>query len=534
MAHRILGIDLGAYSVKVAVLAAGFRKVTVVDFLERRVPDGPEPLEQRAAAALGALTAGRGFDHDVPHAALGGEALSMRVLDFAFQGLKRVDLDKAVGSELEAQLPHELDDIVYAFDVLPRAAAPAEGEARPPAPGTRVLAAATTRARVQELLDSTAAYKLEPHAVLAAPTAYGRVAAHLEGAAGPDDVMLIDHGHARTNVAVLRGGKLLYARTIGRGGKNVTQAIARAWGMSFADAEKAKHSDGFVASSREPAPSEAWSRISEVVKVELTPLVRELRQTLAACRAQTGAVVTRAVLAGGGARLRGLGGFLGDALELPVTLVSADDAVRLLGVPLANRNVPADLALLALGAAFEGASGRPSFDLRQGPLAYKHDFTFLRAKVGVLAACALLLIAFLAGDAYASLYRLRAQQEVLEKRLAASTTEIFGAPVSAADLEAKLAHRKDESPLPHLTAFDLLVEISKKLPPKTEVKIDVTELKIEPTKIFMKGVADSRASVDVVVGKLKEIDCFTDVTKGSVVSVNDGQQFTLTIAMKCM
>jgi len=539
MAHRILGVDLGAYSVKVAVVAAGFRKTTVVDWLEQPVPPGPEPLEERAAAVLGAMLRARGVQHDIPYAAFGGETLSIRVLEFPFGNLKRADLDKAVGAELEAQLPHDLDEIVYSYEVLPKpepAAADSGSPApHPPVPGSRILAAATTRERVLRLLDVTGRQELEPHAVIAAPTAYARVAGLLGAFGdGDDDVMLIDHGHARTNVAVLRGQKVLFARTISRGGRHVTQGIARAWGMTTEDAERAKHSDGFVASSHEAPQSDAWQRISDVIKGELAPLVRELRQTIGACRAQTGVAVTRAILAGGGGRLRGLAGYLADELELPVGTVAADDAARVLGPLLAARGTPADTALVALGTAMEGASGRPSFDLRQGPLAYKQDFSFLRAKAGILTACALLLIAFFAADAYASLYKLRAEQDFLDRRLAAETTEVFGAPVSAADLENKLTPKKEESPLPKMTAFDLLVEISKHLPSKTDVKLDVLELQIEPKKIFLKAVADTQASIDLVVKKLKEIECFTDVTPGRIDSVNDGRQFTLTVAMKCM
>ena len=545
MAHRVLGIDLGSYSVKVAVVVAGFRKSTVVDWLEQPVPPGPEPFEERATAVLGAMLRARGVVHDIPYAAMGGETLSIRILDFPFHGLKRAELDKAVGSELEAQLPHDLDDMVYAYEILPRSTlVPAlEGDPVADVPrtvaGTRILAAATTRDRVQRLLDVTGRELLEPHAVVAAPTAYGRVASSLAAYGGieaaGDDVLLIDHGHTRTNVAVLRGGRVLFARTISRGGRHVTQSIAAGWpDMSWDDAERAKHDEGFIASSREPAPTDAWRRVSEQIRPALEPLVRELRQTIAACRAQTGAVVVRAILAGGGSRLNGLPGYLSEQLDLPVGIVTADDAPHLLGPMLTARGVPADTALLALGTALEGASGRPAFDLRQGALAYKQDFSFLRAKASVLVGCAILLVAFFAGDAYANLYKLRAERDVLDKRLAAETTEIFGAPVSAADLEGKISPHKEDSPLPRMTAFDLLVEISKKMPAKSDIKLDVMEMTIEPKKIFLKAIADSQASIDAVVKKLREIECFTDVTTGRTDTVNDGRQFTLTIAMKCM
>jgi len=75
----------------------------------------------------------------------------------------------------------------------------------------------------------------------------------------------------------------VFSRSIARSGKQVTDAIMRFWKLPWADAERAKHSDGFVASTAEPATSEAWQRILQVTIAELQPFARDLRQTLAAC-----------------------------------------------------------------------------------------------------------------------------------------------------------------------------------------------------------------------------------------------------------
>jgi hypothetical protein len=45
---------------------------------------------------------------------------------------------------------------------------------------------------------------------------------------------------------------------------------------------------------------------------------------------------------------------------------------------------------------------------------------------------------------------------------------------------------------------------------------------------------DAAAAVDEMATKLKEIDCFDDVNKGSITEVAGGaKQFTLTISGKC-
>ena len=70
--------------------------------------------------------------------------------------------------------------------------------------------------------------------------------------------------------------------------------------------------------------------------------------------------------------------------------------------------------------------------------------------------------------------------------------------------------------------------------PPTSVKLDVGELDIRPKKTFIKGTVDTAAAVDEMAAKLKEIDCFEEVTKGAITEVSGGaKQFTLTIGAKC-
>ena len=40
---------------------------------------------------------------------------------------------------------------------------------------------------------------------------------------------VLDFGHMRTNICIVRGGNAVYARTIRRGGEHLTAAIAKAF-----------------------------------------------------------------------------------------------------------------------------------------------------------------------------------------------------------------------------------------------------------------------------------------------------------------
>ena len=100
----------------------------------------------------------------------------------------------------------------------------------------------------------------------------------------------------------------MFSRSIARAGKQVTEAIAQHWQLTFDEAERAKHADGFIASTAEPATHRGvGADLTTSLVTELAPFARDLRQTLAACRARTGFTPIAALLVGGGARLRGIG-----------------------------------------------------------------------------------------------------------------------------------------------------------------------------------------------------------------------------------
>jgi general secretion pathway protein L len=552
MASRIVGIDLGAYSVKVAIATPGFRHAALQELIERRVPDGDEPHDVRAARVVGEIVREHDLQHDTAYAAMSGDRVFTHVLEFAFKNLRRPDLERAVGAELEGILPIDLEDMVYAFEPLPRdgeakaedgvaaVVAAGVGPVAPPTEGMRVLACATHKERVERLLEVLGDVDAEPRSLLAAPAIYPAVLQRMAAVSGP--VAIVDIGHERTDVCVVVQGRTAYVRTIARGGRLLTEAIARVWRMSFEQAESAKHTDGFVASANEPAQSEAWARIHDALLPELSPLARDLRQTLSACRAKTGITVENVLLVGGGSRLRGLPSYLAQELGVPTGRLSDADSAAILG-PRLGVSGAADIAWLAAGVVFEGASGRPTFDLRQGEMAFKADLSFLRARLTQLTAAALVLIAFAAGNAYTSLYKLRKNEAALAQRLAVESAEAFGKQLSAGDVLDRIqptGDGKSDSPLPAMTAYDLLLAFNAALPARSEVTIDVGEIDIKPGKVVVRATSSPSGQVGALTGveavetALKKNKCFADIATESQPGANDTAEFTLTIKTECM
>ena len=549
MASRVFAVDLGAWSVKVAIASPGLRGAALLNVAERLVPPGDEPVEQRARAVLAAMIDELRLRDDTGYLGVYGDQVFTQVLEFGFKHLRRAELDKAVGGELEGVVPVDLEDMLYSYEPIP-AAAPAEapveaprGRVAPPAEGMRVLSYAMRRERAEQLVELGASCGFSPRGVLACGGAAVRLverAPSLAKARLDGPVAVIDIGHERTDVIVVHAGKAVFSRSVARAGKHVTEAISRHWQIPWDAAERAKHSDGFVASQAEPATSPQWAKISDVLVRELAPFARDLRQTFAACRARTGLVPIAAVLVGGGSRLRGIGSFLAEQLGLPVWRLTGDDVVALAGPRIAPdqaAQLPVDSAAMTVGMAYDAAGGRPQFNLRSSDQG-GFDLSFLRAKAVPLGGAALAIAAFAAISAYANLYSLRKAERTLTTRLANETQQMYGAPKSADDVLSSSGPGgagANASPMPRMTAYDILLEVNKNLPGKDKVTLDVETIDIGDQKVDITGTAKTSQEIDLIVGGLKKIACFKDVQPGPTEpGENDTKRFHLSISAQCM
>ncbi|HJZ85193.1 MAG TPA: pilus assembly protein PilM [Polyangia bacterium] len=527
--HFILGVDLGAHSVKVVQLETGFRQLRLHDCHELEIEPGDEPYLARAARALAKLVADHDLRDTTIYAALPGDQLSLRLLALPFSDTRKIE--QVIGFELESQILGDIDEVVYDHTVVDHT----------PQGGARVLAAAARKTGVRELLERVAEGGSEPRALFAAPLVYDTlVDRFMPGRSGT--FAIVDVGAERTNVAVIRGGRVVLARTIQRGGGELTRAVARTYRLAEAEAERVKRSSGFAPHADLRIEAGPHTQMAELMRAALAPLVRELRQTFALARVELGEPVMAAHLCGGGSQLHGLPEHLQEQLEIVVERLQIEGGpgfAQLADSEQAQATMP-----LALAVGLAGATGRREVDFRRGEFAYKADFSFLRAKATYLAACVLAVLACAALDAYAALHKLRQDETVLDQRLRAETQELFGEPQSDPEAVSKRIRqgiKMDELPVPAATAYDLLDEISKNMPAADKIKLDVTELEIKAKKTFLKGTTDSASAVDEIAAGLAKIPCFINekgdsIQKGAITNVvgqQDLKQFTLTISSKC-
>ena len=107
---RVLGLDLGSYSVKAVVLETNLRGYSTRAFASVRTGEGAGPLVDRIRAALPELFSKGPFAADAVVVSLPGPSLATHQLLMPFSDPKKIEA--ALAFEVESQLPFDLSEAV--------------------------------------------------------------------------------------------------------------------------------------------------------------------------------------------------------------------------------------------------------------------------------------------------------------------------------------------------------------------------------------------------------------------------------------
>jgi type IV pilus assembly protein PilM len=155
-------------------------------------------------------------------------------------GLREEDLELQVESEANQYIPFALDEVNLDFQVLGPAPS---GEAE-----VEVLIAASRKEKVEDRVAVAEAAGLKALVMdvesYAMQTAFELIRQQLPSEGRDQNVAVIDLGASIMNITVLRNDQAVYAREQAFGGNQLTQDIARHYGLSPEEAENAKRSGG--------------------------------------------------------------------------------------------------------------------------------------------------------------------------------------------------------------------------------------------------------------------------------------------------
>jgi type IV pilus assembly protein PilM len=190
--------------------------------------EGVVEAVQRAWKRLGTST------RNVAMALPGSAVITKKII--VASGLRDDQLEVQVESEANQYIPFAIDEVNLDFQVIgPAPSVPEELE---------VLIAASKKERVEDRVAVAEAAGLNAVVVdvesLAALAAFELIERQLPEGGKNQTVALIDAGSNVMSLTVMRNGQQVYAREQAFGGGQLTQDIARHYGMTYEEAELAK------------------------------------------------------------------------------------------------------------------------------------------------------------------------------------------------------------------------------------------------------------------------------------------------------
>ena len=556
---RVVGLDIGRFTVKAVLLDTSIRSFEVVEVVEEPIAQ-PPPAEKREASAeaesptkeggpqdeaetdpsisfgfgtetLDALRslADRGvFEADAVFASLRhGDAMITRVsLPF---GTKR-EIEAVLAPQLEGKLPAEIDEVL--LDCI--------AGGRQPSGEFAVYAAAIEPARLAVILAELAEVGIDPKVMDVQPfpllTAGRALVANNDG-----PVAIVDIGADQTGVVVYHGKDLQYARTFSGGGERFTAALADVFGLDAETAREGKHREGFidtVAQETDGSTGHDATDISNACRRAAKSLVRQLRRTLHAHATEWGRGVDHVYVTGGSSILPGLVEYLSQSLGVPASPLPFDrpEVQSLPGFSEVGNKFSTALGLGLRGVTTIDGS---QLDARIGPFSFKGSYEHVRARlpqmVGALAVLILLSFSFALGRAV----MLKSESAALDAALSQATTPLFGDAVTDGNQISRRFRLEAIPPpfLPTTSGYDVWSQIANAFVETDNLGYSVVagafEVDMERRVYRVEGTADSAESVDTFEAQLGAIGCVSSVNRNEMSASGDSFEFSINGAIGC-
>jgi type IV pilus assembly protein PilM len=516
--RTILGLDVGSYAVKAAVVRAGPRSWEFERFAHARLPQGAPPEERQAA--LSSFIRDNALPLEQVVAAIPSERVTQRHFRFPFSDSRRVA--RAIPFEIEEELPVPLSGLLLAHE-----------QALSSPEQTDVLAIVCPREEVSEHLSQLRLAGIEPRIL----EMEGAVLSNLSTSLGLAEAsrLVLDIGHRKTTVCLLVDGKPVLLRAVPVAGAQLTEAIGRDLSLPPGVAERHMQEQGlFEATSAKP--------LGPGVKAMLERLSSEVLRSIQSvtCDPLNAIAPSQVAISGGTAQVPGLGRYLTEKLGLPCTVLAVPEgAAGLSALAAAGPPLYAHAAALALRGA--PASRVTRIDFRQREFAYQPDLSELRRGFLLSAGLLVLVFALWIASLGVSVFTTERRIDALEASLAGIFLQAFpeSSPTASplSELEQRVSETRDLADhlgvtQSDLSALELLRAISERLP--LELGVVLTELNAEPRTIQARGYATDFESAGRVRTEIQKLDWVEEVRLTDVVTDarRGGKTFNLAIRVR--
>lgn len=550
---KILGLDIGSYSVKAVELDVSFGRIELGDYLIERVveselataePSAPADSEagkeagkeaaKDAQPARQVLTAGqiaairrllsdRPWKFERVSVNFPKAWITTRVFNFPTKDRKTIQ--SSLNFELDDDIPFAMGDILHDFAVLNSEAS-----------GSTVFTAVALKSDVSALLSELQMLGLDPDAISIEAWSISHVlkrAIVKEYQGRP--VCVINMGHRNTSIHMMVGEAPVLTHVSTCAGLDITRAIAQGYNLSFDQAEKAKVDGAFLLTRMHlsgdaggEAITKEQKQFASAIADALIPLVREVKQTLMSYKAHYKMSPRAIFITGGTSLIPNIQLFLEEQLQIPVfpltymsqivgetlQLSEASEAQisTAAGLSLSQVKIDRNFNINFRKEAYAKRGGLGAFDIR----AFKRPLKYVAAS-----------LAFVYVNLIVQGMILSSRSSKTEEQLERAIKSVVGAVnpgvmstyrsspstlKSAVNKEiAKYKTAQVAAPKQQVSALDVLNKVSSTMP--RDVTLDVSTFELKDGKLKVTGLVDQLANSTRIAKALEDTAMLENVTK---------------------
>ncbi len=286
--RRILGLDLGAYSIKALELTAAKGQIGITGFGCVDIPE-----ESNISSAIRTLITTNNLSTRHVVTAVSGRSVIVR--DIPMPEMSQDELRTALQFEADKYIPFEVADVTMDCQKLEQP--PTTISSGPKEIKVRLIA--VKRSVVEDHLRFLTDAGIKPFIVDYDSFALGNALEMqqlVKGSQLPDEpVALIDIGRVKTSINIVRGRQSLFTREVYVAGQDFSNAIGQRLSLDAAEVESAKRN-----------PGERLQEIHEAVSTTVDDLGNEVALSFDYFENQFDQKVTSVYLCGGGSELEGI------------------------------------------------------------------------------------------------------------------------------------------------------------------------------------------------------------------------------------
>ncbi len=360
----LLGLDIGTTSVKIVVLKESVSGVAIVDFRIEEFPLSTEkkenvPLEV-VLEGLKKCLEGINFKKMKIITVVSGQRVSVRKV--LIPHMPKEELLEAIKWEAKEHIPFPIENAALDYHII--------GEVIDKnAKKIELLVVAVEKFVIDQHLSMLQNVQIRPASITVTPFALANVLRKNDYLNEEEAIAAVSSGAETTTINIFSGEHLVFNREIPLGGNNITRAMVGTLisdsGQVELDINQAEilKKDWGIPDEKNPqqiTPELSGLQISPLMRPTLERMANEIRRSLDYYREESrGKRVSKVVLLGGNAELKGLPEFLNSALGLTVEICRPLNKLEM-DMPEDRKKELDQLGprlAIAMGASLQGTKG---------------------------------------------------------------------------------------------------------------------------------------------------------------------------------